>query len=57
MEINKAVGTDNIHSEMLQVAPDLFASLFKQWWIDICKTDIIPEVWNTGIIVQLLKKG
>lgn len=32
MALNKAVDTDSNHSEMLQTAPNLFASLLTQWW-------------------------
>lgn len=42
MARNKVVGIDSIHSEMLQTALDVFASLLAQWWIVIGQTGIVP---------------
>lgn len=57
MEKYKAVGSDNVHAEMLQVAPGLFASLLTQWWIVVGRTGIVPDSWNTSVLVPLFKKG
>lgn len=42
---------------MLQIAPDLLASLLTQWWILVGQNGVVPEDWNTGIMVPLFKKG
>lgn len=57
MEKNKAVEVDNIRAEMMQVAPDLFTSLLSQWWSVSEQIGIVPEEWNTDILVPLFKKG
>lgn len=57
MSRKKAVGTDNIHSEMLQTAPDLFASLLTQWWIVVGKSGVVPDSCIIGVMVPLFKKG
>lgn len=56
MEKNKVVGVDNIHVEMLQASPDLFASLLTKWWTVVGKTGVVPKSWNIGILVPLFKK-
>lgn len=55
MEKHKAVGVDNIHSDMLQVAPTIFSRLLTHLWAKVSSTLIVPEAWNVGVLVPLLK--
>lgn len=57
MHRNKAVGVDNIHSEMLQTAPALFARVLTKMWEVVGRTKIVPESWARGIMVPLHKNG
>lgn len=57
MERHKEVGVDNVHAEMLQTAPQLFARILKKLWAKVVETLLIPEAWTTGVLFPLLKKG
>lgn len=55
--INKAIGADGIHVGMLQVTPELSASLLHRWWETVVRTGAFPEEGSEGIIYPLLKNG
>lgn len=57
MQRNKAVGVDNVHSEMLKTSPDLFAKLLTKIWEVVGETRVIPDSWTQGILFPLHKKG
>lgn len=42
MEKHKAVGVDNVHIEMLQIAPDIFARVLAQLWEKVGETALMP---------------
>lgn len=48
---------DDVHSEMLQTAPAVFARVITKIWEVVGKTKVIPEAWTRGILVPLHKKG
>lgn len=57
MPRNNEVGLDNIHSEMLQKSPTLFARVLKKMWEVVGSTTKIPTSWTHVVLVPLLKKG
>lgn len=57
MEKHKTVGVDNIHADMFQFSPMLFAGLLTKIWAKVGSTLLIPEAWNVGVLVPLLKAG
>lgn len=54
---NRAIRVDNVHSEMMQTSPIIFARLLTKVWKLMESNEIIPSVWTQGIMFPLLKKG
>lgn len=57
MERHKAIGVDNVHAEMLQTAPALFARALSKLWEVVGTTLMVPKSWTTGVLVPLHKHG
>lgn len=55
-ETNRAIGTDGLHVEMLQVLINLCATLLKNWWDNVGRTGVFPSRWSEGIVCPLYKK-
>ena len=54
---NKAVGLDNVSSEMLKTALPVISKIFKNIFNVILSTGQYPKMWNMGYITSLYKKG
>lgn len=54
---NKAVGVNNVHIEMLQAVPELFARMLAKLWETVGETQIVPNSWLMGVLVPLHKYG
>ena len=57
MKSGQAPGTDNIYTEMLKTYIHFAGRVFADLFGDILTNDVIPNDWNKGLIVKLLKKG
>jgi len=57
MKSGEAGGADGVTAEMLKAeeteTPRLLMCIFREIW----ESETIPEVWKTGLIVKLPKKG
>jgi hypothetical protein len=53
----KAVGLDNINSEVLKVDPEITAEMLYPLLEKIWKEEKIPEEWKEGLIIEIPKKG
>ena len=54
---NKAVGLDNVSSEMLKTALPVISKILKNIFNVILSTGRYPKMWNMGYITSLCKKG
>lgn len=54
---NKAVGTDIIHTEVLQAEPTACARIIPQWWETIGRVAIFSTQWSRGVMCPLYKEG
>lgn len=57
IHLNKVVGADNAHSELMQTTPIIFTRLLSNVWELVGSNKIIPSGWTQGIMVPLIKKG
>lgn len=57
MDKHKAIGVDNVHVELLQIEPVLFARILSKVWETIGNKMSVPRSWTMGILVPLQKSG
>lgn len=55
MDNNKAIGTDDVHVEMLKANPKKTAKLFTWIWRVVDRYNVVPNQWLEGITVPLFK--
>ena len=53
----KAAGLDNIYPEVLKVYTEITAEMLYALLEKIWKEEDIPEDWEEGLIIKILKKG
>lgn len=57
MKKKKAVEVNNVHFEMMQVAPTFFPRVLTKNWETAGLTKVVPDSWTRGIMVPLIEKG
>ena len=55
MPRGKAIGVDGIHTEMLQIHPELCAKLLSTMWSTVGRLQVYPTQWSRGTLIPIHK--